>query len=110
QGTRELVKHAAGMLDSLPPVVHYEANYVPPVPTIDTSAELSIENPEDGYWIVEGPWLEKLLDSTNLNDVDGRVYFDRVLREAGVFDRLEEMGIEDGDTVAMYYLQFEYQS
>ena len=110
QGTRELVRHAAGMLDSLPPVIHYEANYVPPVPTIDTSAELTIENPEEGYWIVEGPWLEKLLDSTNLNDVDGRVYFDRVLREAGVFDRLEAMGIEDGDTVAMYYLQFEYQS
>ena len=110
QGTRELVKHAAGMLESLPPVVHYEADYVPPVPTIDTSAELTIENPEEGYWIVEGPWLEKLLDSTNLSDVDGRVYFDRVLREAGVFDRLEAMGIEDGDTVAMYYLQFEYQS
>ncbi|MBR5490182.1 MAG: GTPase ObgE [Oscillospiraceae bacterium] len=110
QGTRELVKHAAGLLDTLPPVIHYEANYVPPVPTIDTSAELTIENPEEGYWIVEGPWLEKLLDSTNLSDVDGRVYFDRVLREAGVFDRLEAMGIEDGDTVAMYYLQFEYQS
>ena len=110
QGTRELVRAAAGMLDSLPPVSHYEADYVAPEPVIDTSAELTIENPDDGYWTVEGPWLERLLDSTNLNDVEGRMYFDRVLREAGVFDRLESMGVKDGDTIGMYFLEFEYQT
>lgn len=110
QGTRELVNAAASMLDALPPVTHYEANYVPPAPVIDTSEELVIENPEPGYWTVEGPWLEKLLNCTNLDDVDGRIHFDRVLREAGVFERLESMGIQDGDTLGMYFLEFEYRS
>ena len=41
---------------------------------------------------------------------DRRMYFDRVLREAGVFDRLEAMGVKDGDTIGIYDLEFEYQS
>ncbi|MGN1002083.1 MAG: GTPase ObgE [Oscillospiraceae bacterium] len=110
QGTRELVKAAAELLSTLPPVIRYEADYVPPEPTLDTSEELEIKRLDADYWSVEGPWLERLLMSTNLDDVEGRMYFDRVLREAGVFDRLEALGVKDGDTVGMYYLEFEYQS
>ena len=38
------------------------------------------------------------------------MWFDRILRDAGVFDRLESMGIQDGDTVSIYDITFEYQS
>ena len=48
--------------------------------------------------------------SVNLGDYESRMYFDRVLREAGVFDRLEQMGVKDGDTIGIYDLEFEYQT
>jgi len=110
QGTQELMKAAAGLLRELPPVIRYEPDYVPPEPVIDTGEALTIEKCDDDYWSVEGPWLQRLLQSVNLGDYEGRMYFDRVLREAGVFDRLEELGVRDGDTVGIYDLEFEYQS
>ena len=110
QGTQELMKAAAGLLADLPPVIHYEADYVAPEPVIDTSEALNIEQCDEDYWSVEGAWLQRLLQSVNLDDYESRMYFDRVLREAGVFDRLEAMGVKDGDTVGIYDLEFEYQS
>ena len=108
EGTRELIRECAGRLATLPPVMHYEADYVPPEPVIDTSEELSIENFDD-MWIVEGPWLQRLVATVNFSDYESRMYFDRILREAGVFDRMEAMGVKDGDTISMYDLMFEYK-
>lgn len=110
QGTQELMKAAAALLAELPPVIRYEADYVSPEPSVDTSGELNIEKCDDDYWSVEGPWLQRLLMSVNLGDYESRMYFDRVLREAGVFDRLEQMGVKDGDTIGIYDLEFEYQT
>ena len=56
EGTRELVRECARLLAELPPILHYEADYVPPEPVVDTSEELTIEHFDD-MWIVEGPWL-----------------------------------------------------
>lgn len=108
-GTHELVLAAAEKLAKLPPVIYYEPDYVEPDPVIDTSAQVVIEQLDD-YWIVEGPWLEKLVSKVNFSDYESRMFFDRVLREAGLFERLEAMGIQDGDTVSIYNLEFEYQS
>ena len=108
EGTRELIRECAGRLTTLPPVMHYEADYVPPEPVVDTSEELSIENFDD-MWIVEGPWLQRLVATVNFSDYESRMYFDRILREAGVFKRREAMGVKDGDTVSMYDLMFEYK-
>lgn len=107
-GTRELVKQCAGMLANLPPIASYEADYVPPEPVIDTSAELSIVH-DDDMWIVEGPWLQRLVSTVNFSDYESRMYFDKVLRESGVFERMEKLGVKDGDTVSMYDLMFEYK-
>ena len=73
-----------------------------------TCEDLTIDV-EDGVYFVEDPWIESLLDRVNLNDSEGRMYFDRVLRNSGLFDRLEDMGIAEGDTVCIYYLAFEYK-
>ena len=107
-GTGELVQIAANKLRDLPPVIRFEADYVPPEPVIDTSAELTIEQYDD-VWVVEGPWLEKLMSTVNFNDSESMMYFDRVLREAGVYERMEAMGVKDGDTVSLYNLEFEYR-
>ena len=108
KGTRELVSLVAQRLSTLPPVAVYEPEYVPPQPKTDASAPLDIQH-EDGVWFVEGPWLQRLMGNINFADYESRMYFDKTLREAGVFRQLEEMGIADGDTVAMYGFEFEYQ-
>jgi len=107
-GTRELVQECARRLKELPPILRFEADYVPPEPKVDTSGELTIEHFDD-MWLVEGPWLQRLVATVNFSDYESRMYFDRVLREAGVFKRMEEMGVRDGDTVSMYDLMFEYK-
>ncbi|MEG1316788.1 MAG: GTPase ObgE [Oscillospiraceae bacterium] len=108
RGTRELVQAAAERLAALPPVTVYEADYVKPEPVVDTSEDVAIEQYDD-VWIVEGPWLEKLVATINFTDYESRMHFDRILRDAGIFKRMEEMGIKDGDTVSIYNLEFEYR-
>ena len=108
QGTRELVRHIAQRLSELPPVTVYEPEYVPRPPQIDTSEPLEIHR-EDDTWLVEGPWLQRLMANINFSDYESRMYFDKMLRQSGLFDRLEQMGIQDGHIVSMYDLEFEYQ-
>ena len=107
-GVRELMKAAAGELAHLPPVITYEPEYVERPPEVDTSDPLTIRH-EDDVWIVEGPWLQKIMANVNFSNYESRNWFDRMLRSAGLFDRLEEMGIKDGDLVSLYNLDFEYQ-
>ena len=69
---------------------------------------LSIEHMDD-LWVVSGKWMQQLIADINFADYESRMYFDRQLRKSGLFDRLEEMGIEDGDTVSIYDFEFEYE-
>ena len=108
QGRRELVQTIGRMLMQLPPVMVYEPEYVPRPPEVDTSQPLNIQV-EDNTWLVEGPWLQRLMANINFSDYESRMYFDKMLRQSGLFDRLEQMGIQDGDIVSMYDLEFEYQ-
>ena len=107
-GTRELIAECAALLRKLPPIISYEADYVPPEPKVDTSGDLTIEKFDD-MWLVEGPWLQRLVATVNFSDYESRMFFDRILRESGVFARMEELGVKDGDTVCMYDLMFEYK-
>ena len=107
QGTRELMKTIAGKLAALPPVTIYEPEYVKPLAEAGDADELQIERYDD-LWVVSGKWLQKLLNDINFDDYESRMYFDRQLRKSGLFDRLEEQGIEDGDTVSIYDFEFDY--
>ena len=108
QGTRELMRAAAGELAHLPPVTVYEPDYVPPEPEIGTADDVQIRRDGD-VWIVEGDWLAKLVATVNFSDYESRMYFDRCLRSAGIFDRMEAMGVQNSDTVSIYDIEFEYQ-
>ncbi len=108
QGTRELVKRIAQELRDLPPVVVYEPTYVEREPEVPVSGEFDIQQ-YDETWVVESPWLERLIANVNFSDVESRNWFDKNLRESGLFDKLEAMGIRDGDIVSLYDLEFEYQ-
>ena len=108
KGTRELMYAAARELEHLPPIAVYEPTYVPKPPVVDTTQPLHIEKVDD-TWIVDGPWLERLMANVNFSDYESRNWFDRILRQSGLFEQLEALGIQDGDTVSLYDLEFEYQ-
>jgi len=108
QGTRELMRIVAGRLQTLPPVTIYEPDYVAPVEEISDPNALEIDH-YGNTWLVTGTWLERLVENINFDDYEARNYFDLQLRKCGLFTRLEEMGIQDGDTVDIYNFEFEYQ-
>ena len=99
---------AAQALEHLPPITVYEPTYVQRPPEVDLSEPMTITH-EDDLWIVEGAALQRLMSNVNFGDYESRNWFDKMLRQSGLFDRLEEMGIKDGDTVSLYNLEFEYQ-
>ncbi|MDR0924215.1 MAG: GTPase ObgE [Hungatella sp.] len=68
----------------------------------------TVEVTEDGVYVVEGPRIEKMLGYTNLESEKGFSFFQKFLKENGILDELEQAGIEEGDTVRMYGLEFDY--
>ncbi len=108
QGTRNLMRVVAEQLRTLPPVTIYEPEYVAPVVEAGDPNALEIEH-YGSTWLITGTWLERLIMDINFDDYESRNYFDLQLRKCGLFDRLEAMGIQDGDVVDIYDFQFEYQ-
>ena len=108
QGTRNLMRIIAEKLRTLPPVTIYEPEYVEVVEGPVDPSEMEIEH-LGSTWVVSGAWLERLIENINFDDYESRNYFDLQLRKYGLFARLEEMGIQDGDVVSIYDLEFEYQ-
>jgi len=106
-GVRELVNAVAAELAKLPPVTVYEPEYVPKPQMLGSPEDLVIEVYDD-VWSIEGLWIQRLIQNVNFSDYESRMFFERVLRNAGVYQRLEDMGIKEGDTVSIYNLEFEY--
>ena len=74
----------------------------------DRNLPYTVEKNEDGEYVVEGPRIEKMLGYTNLESEKGFTFFQKFLKENGILEALEEAGIEEGDTVRMYGLVFDY--
>ena len=108
QGTRQLIQAAARKLRTLPPVTVYEPDYVAEISMPADPSAFEIEH-YGQTWLVTGQWLERLVNDINFEDYESRNYFDRQLRECGLFQRLEELGIREGDTVDLYDFEFEYR-
>ena len=108
KGTRELMRVIYNRLQELPPITVYETEYVKPLAEAGSADELRIEQQGD-VWLVSSGWMERLLADINFDDYESRMYFDRQLRKSGLFERLEEMGIQKGDTVSIYDIEFDYE-
>ena len=109
QGTAELIRLCAEKLSALPPIAPFEPDYVEPEPAPEGAEDVRIEHGEDGVWQLEGEWLKRVAATVNFSDYESRMFFDRCLRKAGIFDRLEELGIKDGETVCIYDLMFDFR-
>lgn len=110
QGLKELLFAVKGMLEEInePPIV-FEAEIVPDEILQYSNEPFSVtyDEAEDEY-VVEGPRIEKMLGYTNLDSEKGFVFFQKFLKENEILNRLEELGIKEGDTVRMYGLKFDY--
>ena len=106
EGVPELMHAVERELAKLPPVLRYEAE-APVREEITTRQEFTVPV-EDGVYVVEAPWLAHALGFVDLDDYESLQYFQRVLRLSGIIDRLEEMGINEGDTVSILDIEFEY--
>ncbi|MCI8856560.1 MAG: GTPase ObgE [Clostridiaceae bacterium] len=105
-GVRELVNLTWKELSQLPPVFTYEPEYIPQEEAV-TERDITVEKVED-YYVVGGAWVERLMGSVNTEDYESRQYMDRMLANAGVYERLESMGVQEGDFVVIGDLEFEY--
>ncbi len=108
-GVGELLHHVYGILQKMDdtPVV-FEREFDPKDLITTDTLPYTVEKLEDGIYSVEGPKIEKMLGYTNLDSEKGFEFFQRFLKTNGILDALEKAGIEEGDTVKMYGLEFDY--
>ena len=69
---------------------------------------VEVSEEDEHVFVVEGPKIEKMLGYTNLDSEKGFRFFQNFLKDTGILQELEKLGIQDGDTVKMYGLQFDY--
>lgn len=108
QGIDKLLYYVSSRLAELdsPPVI-FEQEYFPEEELMHEDLPYTVVKENDVY-VVEGPKIEKMLGYTNLDSEKGFAFFQKFLKESGILDDLEKAGIQEGDTVKMYGLQFDY--
>lgn len=107
EGVKELLWYVNDVLKTVPKeAMFYESEYeyVPQVEDLPYTVVID----DKGNFVVEGPKIEKMLGYTNLESEKGFQFFQKFLKKAGILDKLEEMGINEGDTVRMYGHAFDY--
>ena len=109
QGVKELLYHVYSLLKDMDdaPVI-FEREFDPADLIVNTTLPYTVEKIEDGIYSVEGPRIEKMLGYTNIDSEKGFEFFQNFLKTSGILEDLEKAGIEEGDTVKMYGLEFDY--
>ncbi|MCD7818771.1 MAG: GTPase ObgE, partial [Lachnospiraceae bacterium] len=111
EGVRELLLCVQRMLKELPSeTTVFEPEYDPELHFVGKNLPFTVEksSEEPNTYIVEGPRIERMLGYTNLESEKGFQFFQNFMRENGILEQLEALGIQEGDTVRIYELQFDY--
>ena len=107
-GVDPVLKSIEEKLSKLPPVRHFEPEAAPVKP-IDEIGKHHVEVTKQGdIYVVEGEWLLAIMKTIDFDDYESLQYFQRVLIHSGVIDALRNAGIEEGDTVSLYDLEFDF--
>lgn len=109
EGLNELLWHVNELVKLVPEdVIEFEPEFI--IDSLDLENEpftVTFDQEEDEY-VIEGPRIERMLGYTNLESEKGFDFFQKFLKENGILEQLEELGIKEGDTVRMYGLSFDY--
>lgn len=108
EGTKELMNVTWNMLQTLPPIKEYDTEEIPFETFIEDNNSFKITQVDDGYFLVEAKWFPKVLKGIDITDYEALQYMQRVLEKSGIFDALREKGIQEGDIVSLYDIEFEY--
>ena len=109
EGVKELLWYVYELVKQAPEdIVEFEPEYVPTFEDDNEPYTVEVAEDDDHIFIVEGPKIEKMLGYTNLDSEKGFEFFQKFMKENGIIDELKAKGIEEGDVVRMYYLEFEY--
>ena len=107
-GIKEILSETVSQLDELPQTLVFEAEYIPEEHIVDKNDKSFDVFVNNGIYYVEAEWLAKIMQSINYEDYESLNYFQKVLRTNGIIDKLEEMGINEGDTVSIYDFEFDF--
>lgn len=109
QGIDDVIAYVSQLLKEVEDVelVTEEEMYRPELDESNEDEGLTVEI-EDGIYVVKGKSLRRIMYSVNFEDMESIQYFQKAMESEGVFDKLREMGIEDGDTVKIYEIEFEF--
>jgi len=107
-GTQEIVNALWNKLATLPPIKKYDVEAIPLELYEKTDDKGFSIRVEDDVYFVEAPWLLKILQRCDLDDYESLQYFQRILNSSGIIDALKEKGINEGDTVSIYDLEFDF--
>lgn len=109
QGVRELLYAVNNLLDGMDdkPVI-FEQEYFPEFKSANDEPYIVTYDEKEDEYVVEGPRIEKMLGYTNLESEKGFSFFQNFLKDNGILEELENLGIKEGDTVRMYGLSFDY--
>ena len=105
QGFDPLLDETARMLETLPPILHYTEEEEEPEQKVSDDFEVLLDG---GVFVVEGPGMERLIDSVNFDDLESLNWFHRTLRRLGVIDALREQGAKEGSTVRIADMEFDF--
>lgn len=109
KGVKELLWRVNELVKTAPDnVIEFEQEFFPEFSVSNEPFYVTKDESTEGLFLVEGPRIERMLGYTNLESEKGFEFFQRFLKENGIIDELEALGIEEGDTVKMYYFEFDY--
>ena len=109
KGLKELLWYVNNLLKELPEEpIEFEQEFFLDMQEDEPEESIVVAMEEPGVYTVEGPKVERMLGYTNLESEKGFEFFQRFMKENNVLKRLEELGIEEGDTVKLYNLEFDY--
>lgn len=106
-GVDELLNAINEHLSKLPPIRQFEPEPEPLAPEEGRKGQLAVRC-ENGVYTAEAPWLEKALSTIDLTDSESLQYMQRMLVQSGVIDALREAGVQEGDTVDLYGVEFDF--
>lgn len=107
KGLDELLTKVAEILKNYPEDIVFEEEYEEYDEVAVDQEPFTIEV-EDGVYVVRGVGVEKMIGYTNIDTEKGFAFFQRYLKEKGIIEALEEKGIQEGDTVRIYDMEFEF--
>ena len=107
QGISDVLNYTWETLSKMPRDAEEEDYEMYDSDLIGKNDEITVTKTEDAYE-VEGMRVRKIVGSTNFDDYESLQYFQRSLIKCGVIGMLEDAGIQEGDTVRMYGVEFDF--